>query len=164
MDDEGDDDPVPLPNVNAATLEKVIPCCTHHKSDLPPPEDDENKENRTDDIPVWDQEFLQISSRKSSVGSISSTVSSKIKVPAVQPIVKKDKRQSSSRFSASSDRELQKLPSLKVILLFHLSQNSTAHKVATPSRGIVKTMVESLGFSGGGGMRTGIIVLGGLLL
>ncbi|XP_015421311.1 PREDICTED: serine/threonine-protein phosphatase 2A 56 kDa regulatory subunit gamma isoform isoform X2 [Myotis davidii] len=57
--------------------------------------------------------FAQISSRKSSVGSISSTVSSKIKVPAVQPIVKKDKRQSSSRFSASSDRELQKLPSLK---------------------------------------------------
>ncbi|XP_059542676.1 serine/threonine-protein phosphatase 2A 56 kDa regulatory subunit gamma isoform isoform X6 [Myotis daubentonii] len=55
----------------------------------------------------------EISSRKSSVGSVSSTVSSKIKVPAIQPIVKKDKRQSSSRFSASSDRELQKLPSLK---------------------------------------------------
>ncbi|XP_023600382.1 serine/threonine-protein phosphatase 2A 56 kDa regulatory subunit gamma isoform isoform X8 [Myotis lucifugus] len=54
-----------------------------------------------------------ISSRKSSVGSVSSTVSSKIKVPAVQPIVKKDKRQNSSRFSASSDRELQKLQSLK---------------------------------------------------
>nr|KAF6388434.1 protein phosphatase 2 regulatory subunit B'gamma [Myotis myotis] len=55
----------------------------------------------------------EISSRKSSIGSVSSTVSSKIKVPTVQPLVKKDKRQSSSRFSASSDRELQKLPSLK---------------------------------------------------
>ncbi|XP_070270291.1 serine/threonine-protein phosphatase 2A 56 kDa regulatory subunit gamma isoform-like isoform X1 [Myotis yumanensis] len=55
----------------------------------------------------------EISSRKSSVGSVSSTVSGKIKVPAVQPIVKKDKRQNSSRFSASSDRELQKLQSLK---------------------------------------------------
>uniref|UniRef100_A0A7N8WJ54 S-phase kinase-associated protein 1 n=1 Tax=Mastacembelus armatus TaxID=205130 RepID=A0A7N8WJ54_9TELE len=59
MDDEGDDDPVPLPNVNAAILKKVIQWCTHHKDDPPPPEDDENKEKRTDDIPVWDQEFLK---------------------------------------------------------------------------------------------------------
>uniref|UniRef100_A0A8C0DBR4 S-phase kinase-associated protein 1 n=1 Tax=Balaenoptera musculus TaxID=9771 RepID=A0A8C0DBR4_BALMU len=42
MDDEGDD-PVPLPNVNAAILKKVIQWCTHHKVD-PPPEYDENKE------------------------------------------------------------------------------------------------------------------------
>ncbi|KAB0356530.1 hypothetical protein FD754_000686 [Muntiacus muntjak] len=41
MDDEGDDDPVPLPNVNAAILKK-------------------NKEKQTDDIPVWDQEFLKV--------------------------------------------------------------------------------------------------------
>jgi hypothetical protein len=34
MDDEGDDDPVPLPNVNAAILKKVIQWCTHHKDDL----------------------------------------------------------------------------------------------------------------------------------
>uniref|UniRef100_A0A668UHN0 S-phase kinase-associated protein 1 n=1 Tax=Oreochromis aureus TaxID=47969 RepID=A0A668UHN0_OREAU len=61
MDDEGDDDPVPLPNVNAAILKKVIQWCTHHKDDPPPPEDDENKEKRTDDIPVWDQEFLKLS-------------------------------------------------------------------------------------------------------
>ncbi|KAF5897339.1 S-phase kinase-associated protein 1, partial [Clarias magur] len=60
MDDEGDDDPVPLPNVNAAILRKVIQWCTHHKDDPPPPEDDENKEKRTDDIPVWDQEFLKV--------------------------------------------------------------------------------------------------------
>jgi len=51
MDDEGDDDPVPLPNVNAAILKKW---CTHHKDDPPPPEDDENKEKRTDDTLVWD--------------------------------------------------------------------------------------------------------------
>ncbi|XP_059517193.1 S-phase kinase-associated protein 1-like [Myotis daubentonii] len=60
MDDEGDDDPVPLPNVNAAISKKVIQCCTHHKDDLPPPEDDENKEKRTYDIPVWDPEFLKV--------------------------------------------------------------------------------------------------------
>ncbi|KFO22909.1 S-phase kinase-associated protein 1 [Fukomys damarensis] len=60
MDDEGDDDPVPLPNVDAVILKKVIQWCTHHKDDPPPPEDDENKEKRTDDIPVWDQEFLKV--------------------------------------------------------------------------------------------------------
>ncbi|CAO2593524.1 S-phase kinase-associated protein 1 [Lemmus lemmus] len=60
MDDEGDDDPVPLPNVNATILKKVIQWCTHHKDDPPPPEDDENKEKRTDDIPVWEQEFLKV--------------------------------------------------------------------------------------------------------
>ncbi|XP_075859827.1 serine/threonine-protein phosphatase 2A 56 kDa regulatory subunit gamma isoform isoform X3 [Microcebus murinus] len=54
-----------------------------------------------------------ISSRKSSLVAVPSTVSSKIKLPITQPILKKDKRQNSSRFSASSNRELQKLPSLK---------------------------------------------------
>uniref|UniRef100_A0A8C0P866 S-phase kinase-associated protein 1 n=1 Tax=Canis lupus familiaris TaxID=9615 RepID=A0A8C0P866_CANLF len=60
MDDEGDDDPVPLPNVNAAILKKVIQWCTRHKDDPPSPEDNENKEKWTDDIPVWDQEFLKV--------------------------------------------------------------------------------------------------------
>ncbi|XP_057589951.1 serine/threonine-protein phosphatase 2A 56 kDa regulatory subunit gamma isoform isoform X2 [Hippopotamus amphibius kiboko] len=55
----------------------------------------------------------QISSRKNSLVAAPSAVSSKIKVPAPQPIVKKDKRQNSCRFSTSNNRELQKLPSLK---------------------------------------------------
>lgn len=38
---------------------------------------------------------------------------SKIKVPAPQTVVKKEKRQSSSRFNVSNNRELQKLPALK---------------------------------------------------
>ncbi|XP_049626877.1 S-phase kinase-associated protein 1-like [Suncus etruscus] len=59
-DDEGEDVSAPLPNVNAATLKKFIQCCTHHKDDSPPPEDDENKEKQTNDIPVWDQEFLKV--------------------------------------------------------------------------------------------------------
>uniref|UniRef100_A0A8D2JTF9 S-phase kinase-associated protein 1 n=1 Tax=Sciurus vulgaris TaxID=55149 RepID=A0A8D2JTF9_SCIVU len=58
--DDGDDDPVPLPNVNVAILKKVIQWCTHHKEDPPSPEDDENKEKRTDDTPFWDQEFLKV--------------------------------------------------------------------------------------------------------
>uniref|UniRef100_A0A3Q2GY49 Protein phosphatase 2 regulatory subunit B'gamma n=1 Tax=Equus caballus TaxID=9796 RepID=A0A3Q2GY49_HORSE len=57
----------------------------------------------------------EISSRKNSLAAVPSTVSSKIKVPVPQPIVKKDKRQNSSRFSVSNNRELQKLPSLKVL-------------------------------------------------
>uniref|UniRef100_A0A8C4KZ79 Serine/threonine-protein phosphatase 2A 56 kDa regulatory subunit n=1 Tax=Equus asinus asinus TaxID=83772 RepID=A0A8C4KZ79_EQUAS len=55
----------------------------------------------------------RIPSRKNSLAAVPSTVSSKIKVPVPQPIVKKDKRQNSSRFSVSNNRELQKLPSLK---------------------------------------------------
>ncbi|RMX40460.1 hypothetical protein pdam_00009444, partial [Pocillopora damicornis] len=58
--DEDDDEPVPLPNVNAAILKKVIQWATHHKDDPPPPDDDENKEKRTDDIDPWDQEFLKV--------------------------------------------------------------------------------------------------------
>ncbi|XP_057587858.1 S-phase kinase-associated protein 1-like [Hippopotamus amphibius kiboko] len=60
MDDGGDDDPVPLPNVNAAIFKKVNQWGTLHKDAPPPPEDDEDKEERTDDAPVWDQEFLKV--------------------------------------------------------------------------------------------------------
>lgn len=58
----GDDDEeaIPLPNVNAAILKKVIAWCTHHKDDSPPPEDDENREKSTDDISTWDMEFLKV--------------------------------------------------------------------------------------------------------
>ena len=58
--DEGEDEPVPLPNVNAAILKKVIQWCTYHKDDPPTAEDDENKEKRTDDICTWDVEFLKV--------------------------------------------------------------------------------------------------------
>uniref|UniRef100_A0A2R8MD12 Protein phosphatase 2 regulatory subunit B'gamma n=1 Tax=Callithrix jacchus TaxID=9483 RepID=A0A2R8MD12_CALJA len=58
-------------------------------------------------------ESEQISVRKNSLVAVPSTVSAKIKVPVSQPTVKKDKRQNSSRFSTSNNRELQKLPSLK---------------------------------------------------
>merc|ERR1711926_6765 len=51
--DEDDEEVVPLPNVNAAILKKVITWATYH-------EDDENKEKRTDDISTWDADFLKV--------------------------------------------------------------------------------------------------------
>lgn len=58
--DEGDEEVIPLPNVNSAILRKVIQWANHHKDDPPLPEDDENKEKRTDDISSWDTEFLKV--------------------------------------------------------------------------------------------------------
>ncbi|XP_036094130.1 serine/threonine-protein phosphatase 2A 56 kDa regulatory subunit gamma isoform isoform X3 [Rousettus aegyptiacus] len=55
----------------------------------------------------------EIPSKKNSLITAPSTSSSKIKVPLSQPTVKKEKRQNSSRFSITSNRELQKLSSLK---------------------------------------------------
>ncbi|XP_028739648.1 serine/threonine-protein phosphatase 2A 56 kDa regulatory subunit gamma isoform isoform X1 [Peromyscus maniculatus bairdii] len=57
----------------------------------------------------------EIAGRKNSLVAVQSSTSAKIKVPVPQPVVpvKKDKRQNSSRFNASNNRELQKLPSLK---------------------------------------------------
>ncbi|KAM5337934.1 serine/threonine-protein phosphatase 2A 56 kDa regulatory subunit gamma isoform 2-T2 [Glossophaga mutica] len=55
----------------------------------------------------------EIPSRKNSLTAVPSTVSAKIKASAPQPVAKKEKRQSSSRFSITYNRELQKLPSLK---------------------------------------------------
>lgn len=57
--EEGDEEVVPLPNVNAAILRKVIQWATYHKDDPPVAEDDE-KEKRTDDISSWDADFLKL--------------------------------------------------------------------------------------------------------
>ena len=58
--DEEDEEVVPLPNVNAAILKKLIQWATYHKDDPPLPEDDDNKEKRTDDISSWDADFLKV--------------------------------------------------------------------------------------------------------
>lgn len=58
--DDGEDEIVPLPNVNAAILQRVVSWCTHHKDDPPAGEDDDNKDKRTDDISAWDQDFLKV--------------------------------------------------------------------------------------------------------
>ena len=38
----------------------MIQWAEKHKDDPPLPDDDENKEKRTDDIDPWDQEFLKV--------------------------------------------------------------------------------------------------------
>ncbi|XP_067138158.1 S-phase kinase-associated protein 1 [Centruroides vittatus] len=58
--DEDEEEVVPLPNVNSVILKKVIQWATYHKDDPLPPEDDENKEKRTDDISSWDADFLKV--------------------------------------------------------------------------------------------------------
>ena len=42
------------------TYFQVIEWADHHKNDPPAPEEDENKEKRTDDISSWDSTFLQV--------------------------------------------------------------------------------------------------------
>ena len=50
---------VPLPNVTAVILGKVIQWATTHKDDPPPPEDDESN-RRTDNIPECCRGFLKV--------------------------------------------------------------------------------------------------------
>ena len=60
MEEKETEEAVPLPNVNAAVLKKVIQWAQYHKDDPTPSEDDENKEKRTDDISSWDSDFLKV--------------------------------------------------------------------------------------------------------
>ncbi|XP_020649223.1 serine/threonine-protein phosphatase 2A 56 kDa regulatory subunit gamma isoform isoform X2 [Pogona vitticeps] len=61
---------------------------------------------------VQDNLDIEVTCKKSSTIQPTAQLS-KIKVPPAQAVVKKEKRQSSSRFSISNNRELQKLPALK---------------------------------------------------
>ena len=57
IEEEGPDNEVPLPNVNAPILQKVIEWATQHKDDLPPPQEDESAQRGTGD---WDKDFLNV--------------------------------------------------------------------------------------------------------
>ncbi|XP_062550740.1 S-phase kinase-associated protein 1-like [Armigeres subalbatus] len=56
--DENQDEAVPLPNVNSATLHKVLEWANYHKDDSLDCNDEADK--RTDDICDWDREFLRV--------------------------------------------------------------------------------------------------------
>jgi len=61
LGEEAMDEAIPIPNVNAAVLKKVIEWCTHHKHDPPSAnEDDSDSRKKTTDIEEWDQKFMQV--------------------------------------------------------------------------------------------------------
>ncbi|XP_028563927.1 serine/threonine-protein phosphatase 2A 56 kDa regulatory subunit gamma isoform isoform X1 [Podarcis muralis] len=62
---------------------------------------------------VQDNLDMEVASKKSSSTVVPATQIAKIKTPPVQPVVKKEKRQSSSKFNLANNRELQKLLALK---------------------------------------------------
>lgn len=64
LEDIGEtDSAIPLPNVNALTLEKILDWCKYHQ-EHPLPVLDEKDAMRTDNIPPWDQDFLKLDQEK----------------------------------------------------------------------------------------------------
>jgi S-phase kinase-associated protein 1 len=57
---DASDAPIPLPNVNAKILEKVIEYCKHHYQNPTPASEEKKDEKRTDDISPWDRDFCQV--------------------------------------------------------------------------------------------------------
>ena len=54
-------DVIPIPNVNAAVLKKVIEWCTHHKDDVEKTADEEGESRKkSTEIDEWDQKFMQV--------------------------------------------------------------------------------------------------------
>ncbi len=59
--EEGDGEPVPLPNVRSAILRKVIEWSEHHKDDAPVVDDDEDSRHSPNtEVPEWDQAFFKV--------------------------------------------------------------------------------------------------------
>ena len=55
------EDAIPIPNINAAVLKKVIDWCEHHVHDAPTSnEDDSDVSKKTNEIEEWDQQFMQV--------------------------------------------------------------------------------------------------------
>ena len=51
------DEPIPIPNINAAVLRKVIEYCIHHKYDPPTNGDDSDNIEK---IEEWDERFMRV--------------------------------------------------------------------------------------------------------
>lgn len=61
IEDAGIEIPIPLPNVTARILEKVIAYCEYHiEHPTPAAADEETKEKRSDDILPWDRDFCNV--------------------------------------------------------------------------------------------------------
>ncbi|KAJ3417119.1 suppressor of kinetochore protein mutant [Chytridiales sp. JEL 0842] len=57
---DADDQPIPLPNVSAPILSKVIEYATMHKDDPPPPPEEEMRPKSSEDIEEQDREFMNV--------------------------------------------------------------------------------------------------------
>ncbi|KAG2222421.1 hypothetical protein INT45_009433 [Circinella minor] len=58
LEDVGDSDaPIPLPNVTAKVLRKVIEWCDHHRNDTVTQDE---QERRNTDIEEWDQKYMEV--------------------------------------------------------------------------------------------------------
>ena len=55
-----DDEPIPLQNVTASILKRVIQWAQFHKGDKNENNDDDSREKRIDDIVAWDADFLKV--------------------------------------------------------------------------------------------------------
>ncbi|WAQ88480.1 hypothetical protein PtA15_9A607 [Puccinia triticina] len=62
IEDVGEsDNPIPLPNVSASVLKKVIEWCEHHKKDPEPStEDPDDARKRATEISDWDTKFINV--------------------------------------------------------------------------------------------------------
>jgi S-phase kinase-associated protein 1 len=61
LGEEAMTEPIPIPNVNAAVLKKVIEYCTHHKDDPETKtEEDADSRKKSTEIDEWDQKFMQV--------------------------------------------------------------------------------------------------------
>ena len=56
---EESDEGLPLSNVSAAVLDKVIEFCQHHKDD-PPLSEEQVEEKRREEITGWDADFVKV--------------------------------------------------------------------------------------------------------
>lgn len=61
--DAGISDPLPVPNVTGSVLEKIVSYCTYH-TDHPDEGTDEKKDNRSEEVRTWDEEFCKIDQTK----------------------------------------------------------------------------------------------------
>ena len=60
LEEGGDDEPVPLPNVSGPILEMVIRWAEHHVNDPPAADPEEEQRETQKEVPEWDRKFFDV--------------------------------------------------------------------------------------------------------
>lgn len=60
IDVSEDDEPIPLQNVSAGILKRILQWAQYHRNDKPDFDKEEVRDKRSDDIVAWDVEFLKV--------------------------------------------------------------------------------------------------------